>query len=145
MAFVKDTRGTEVVEFALVLPILLFVFAGLVDMGFLFNSYEVITNAAREGARLAAVPGHPNEDIETRVAEYVAGAGLDTAKVKTDVLRPVAIDVGGGTVNGVTVTVTYDHTYFILGGIAELVGGSDTFDMTTLTAVSTMRTELAGS
>ena len=45
-------------EFALTLPLLLVVIAGIVDFGFVFQRYEVITNAAREGARLASLPGY---------------------------------------------------------------------------------------
>ncbi len=48
-----DERGAALVEFALALPLLLVVIAGIVDFGFVFQRYEVVTNAAREGARLA--------------------------------------------------------------------------------------------
>src|SRR5262245_65544382 len=45
-------RGAELVEFALVLPILLVVIAGLWDFGRAYRTYQAITNSAREGARL---------------------------------------------------------------------------------------------
>ena len=51
-------RGAALVEFALAVPLLLVVIAGIVDFGFVFQRYEVITNAAREGARLASLPGY---------------------------------------------------------------------------------------
>ena len=56
-AFARETRGAEVLEFALVLPLFLFLAAGIIDMGFLFNNYQTLTNAAREGVRVAIVPG----------------------------------------------------------------------------------------
>lgn len=143
MAFVKDTRGAEVVEFALVLPILMFVLAAILDMGFLFNSYEVVTNAAREGARLAAIPGHTDTQIETRVANYVAAAGLKTGNVTTTITRPAVLAVGAGTINGVKVVVAYRHDYLVLGPIADLIQAGGSFNSATLTAVSTMRTEVA--
>ena len=31
---------------------------GIIDFGFLFQRYEVVTNAAREGARVAILPGY---------------------------------------------------------------------------------------
>ena len=43
-------RGSELVQLAIVLPILLLIVAGIADFGFLFQRYEVVTNAAREGA-----------------------------------------------------------------------------------------------
>lgn len=140
---IGDTRGAEVIEFALVLPILMLALAAILDMGFLFNSYEVVTNAAREGARLAAIPGHTDTQIETRVANYVAAAGLKTANVTTTVTRPEVLNVGAATINGVKVVVTYRHDYMVLGPLVELVQAGKSFDSATLTAVSTMRTEVA--
>ena len=53
----RGERGAALVEFALAVPLLLVVIAGIVDFGFAFQRYEVITNAAREGARMATLPG----------------------------------------------------------------------------------------
>ena len=39
-------------------PTLLLVMLGIIDFGFLFQRYEVVTNAAREGARVAILPGY---------------------------------------------------------------------------------------
>ena len=138
----RDTRGAEVIEFAFVLPILLLVFAAILDMAFLFNNYETLTNAAREGARMAAVPGWVESDVKTRVGTYVSAAGIDPASVTTTV-TPVAIDVGGGTMNGVKVVVSYPYNYMMLGPIAQLVDADASFDSITLTAAATMRTEIA--
>ena len=60
----RGEGGNALVEFALVLPLLMLVFAGIVDFGFLFQRYEVITNAAREGARLAVLPGYGTTDVQ---------------------------------------------------------------------------------
>jgi Flp pilus assembly protein TadG len=54
----RSERGAELVEFALVTPLMLVLIGGIVDFARLFQSYEVVTNAAREGARLAALPGY---------------------------------------------------------------------------------------
>lgn len=52
-----DTEiGSELIEFALVFPMLPFVCLGIVDFDFLFQRYEVVTNASREAARVAALP-----------------------------------------------------------------------------------------
>ena len=140
--FVEDTRGAEVVEFALVLPILLFVLAGILDMGFLFNNYQTLTNAAREGARVAVLPGFAEADVTDRVRQYVQADGMNPAAVDTTV-TPVQIDVPGGSINGVQVVVTYPYNYMVLGPIARLVQANETFDTVTLTAAATMRTEIA--
>ena len=54
----RSERGAELIEFALVLPLLMFIILGLVDFGFMFQRFEVVTNAAREGARIAVLPGY---------------------------------------------------------------------------------------
>ena len=61
--------GAELIEFALVFPILLMTVLGIVDFGFLFHRQEVVTNAAREGARVAALPGYTATDVQDRVRE----------------------------------------------------------------------------
>ena len=49
----RSEDGAQLVEFALVLPMLLLVVLGIAEFGFIFQRYEVVTNAAREGARIA--------------------------------------------------------------------------------------------
>jgi Flp pilus assembly protein TadG len=49
------SRGQGLVEFSLAIPIFLMVLLGLVDMGRLVFSDSIISQAAREGARLASV------------------------------------------------------------------------------------------
>jgi Flp pilus assembly protein TadG len=48
-------RGQALVEFALVLVPLLFIFFGIIQFGLVFNAYVTVANAAREGAREASV------------------------------------------------------------------------------------------
>ncbi len=50
----RDAGGSVIIELALVLPFLLLVIAGIVDLGLLYWEMHVITNASREGARAAA-------------------------------------------------------------------------------------------
>jgi len=50
----RDASGNVIVELALVLPFLLLVIGGIVDLGLLYWEKHVITNASREGARAAA-------------------------------------------------------------------------------------------
>jgi Flp pilus assembly protein TadG len=56
--------GQSLVEFALVLPLFLLLFFAIVDMGRAVFVYNSVTNAAREGARLAIV----NQDAPTIIS-----------------------------------------------------------------------------
>jgi Flp pilus assembly protein TadG len=140
MARLKDERGAELIEFALVLPLLLLLLAGILDMGFLFKDWEVVTNAAREGARVAVLPGWATSDVELRVNHYIVGGGLTGTATTT--VQPVTIPVGARNITGIRVTVEYPHNYMILGPIAQMVQGSSIPGIT-LKAASTMRTEMA--
>jgi len=66
------------VEFALVLPILCVVLFGVIQFGVVFKNYVTLTDAARTGARKAAVSRHsatPEADAEAAVRK--AAPGLD--------------------------------------------------------------------
>jgi Flp pilus assembly protein TadG len=134
----RGERGAELIEFAFALPLLVFVVVGIIDFGFLFRDYEILTNAAREGARLRSLADdYSTEDVQARVAAYAAASGL-TGTVTTSVV-PTDITFGANTVAGFTVTAQYPHTFQFLGPIAIFFGGS--FGTITLTATSTMRQE----
>ncbi len=51
----RSGRGQALVEFALVFPLLIFMLLGLVDLGRAVYAFSALSNAAREGARVAAV------------------------------------------------------------------------------------------
>jgi len=50
----RDRRGQSLVEFTILLPVLLMMLSGLIEFGFLLNTYLDIIDAAREAARFAA-------------------------------------------------------------------------------------------
>jgi Flp pilus assembly protein TadG len=136
-------RGAELVEFAFVFPTLLLVLLGIIDFGFLFQRYEVVTNAAREGARIAILPGYADADVQARVNQYLTAAGLSPTDPVT-VGAAVTISVGGGgqCVTVRPVTVAYQNQFLFLGPILGLMGGGALTDKT-LHATSSMRSEIA--
>ncbi len=139
-------RGSELIELAIVLPLLIVVCAGIMDFGFLFQRYEVVTNAAREGARLASLPGgYTDADIQNRVDDYLTSSGLTAAPTPASVVRSsVAVGGTGPTVSMVSVTVAYPSEFTFLGSVLGLIGGS-AYSSINLTASSTMRVEIPGA
>jgi Flp pilus assembly protein TadG len=140
----RSERGAELVEFALVFPLLLFVLLGIVDFGFVFQRMEVVTNAAREGARIAVLPGFATPDVTARVRNYIQTGGVPTtagnpAVNVTNVSIPTGL--GGPNMTGKRVAVTYTHTYLFLGPLAGWFGGS--FTDLPVSAVAIMRDEVA--
>lgn len=51
----RDQKGQSLVEFALILTPLMLILLGIVQMGFVLNTYITISNAAREGGRAATI------------------------------------------------------------------------------------------
>jgi len=136
-------RGAELIEFALILPLILVLLMGIFDFGLAFQRYEVITNAAREGARLGSLQAsYPVADIQSRVNNYCVAAGLPggcpAANVVVD--KSATITVGPNNQAAVQVSVTYAHAFSFLGPVMALIGGAS-FGTVNLRASSTMRCE----
>ena len=143
----RSEEGAQLIEFALVLPLLLFVVLGIAEFGFMFQRYEVVTNAAREGARMAVLPGYGTADVQARVATYVSSGRVPTTTSPANpvvVVENVSIPVSGGRppISAKRVTVTYTYTYQFLNALSAFFGSQG--PTVPLSAVSEMRTE-AGS
>jgi Flp pilus assembly protein TadG len=139
----RSERGAELIEFALIVPLLVFVIMALVDFGFLLQRFEVVNNAAREGARMAVLPGgYVTADVEARVLNYISTAGVPYAQGNpTVVVTNFNIPAGGAaTMPGKRVQVNYSSAYLFLGPLAGWFGGS--FTSANITAVAIMRNEL---
>jgi len=63
--FFRDTRGQGLVELALVLPVLILLLMGIMDMGRLFGGYLELQHVAREGARYASTNYKSDLDSES--------------------------------------------------------------------------------
>lgn len=122
-------RGSELVELAIVLPIFIILIMGIIDFGFMFQRYEILVNAAREGARLAVVKTHSNTGVQTRVAGYLTDAGLANAGSAQINVGDTSVTINSVVVPTKTVTVTYPSSFIFLPGSVNLQ------------AVSTMRVE----
>jgi len=137
----RSERGAELIEMAIVLPILLLVFAGIADFAVMFQRFITLNNAAREGARIAVLPGYSQTDVQNRVTEYVREGTGDNTLSPVTVLTPVSIDPPGVTppFPAAQVTVTMTYSYPIVGPVMGLFGGGPL--TSTLNARSTMRIE----
>lgn len=139
-------RGAALIEMALALPLLLAAMLAVVEFGFLFQRYVVLTNAAVEGARVAVLPGYSATDAAARVRAYAAVSGIPDAatSVQPTVTTVSLAAVGGSTWPGVEVTVRHTYTFQFLAPAAALLRGQFS-NSVTLTTRSTMRTQVAGA
>ena len=145
--FIKDQRGVQAVEFAILLPVLLLLVFGIIDFGRAYFSWMIITNGAREGARAAAV-GKPADAVAANVQNAVGGlyvTALQTgscSSVSEGVLCITGTNVGGLSDQPVTVRVRYNFSFIVLSDIVRWVGASTlSSGVFPLTAEATMRLE----
>jgi hypothetical protein len=96
-------KGQAIVETALILPIIILILMGIIDFGLMFNRYLVINNAAREGARNAAV-GVSDYEVKNLVSSMTST--LDSSKVYTIIYPAEALRKKG---EEVAVTIEYDN------------------------------------
>ncbi|QFT88466.1 TadE-like protein [Bacillus sp. THAF10] len=78
----KSQKGQSLVEFALILPLILFLLFGMFDMGRVLFAAIALEHAAREGARVASV-GKSNSEVITSINN--ATTGLDSNSVSISI------------------------------------------------------------
>ena len=83
--------GAAAVEFAIVLPIFLILIFGIVEFGRAMMAMQVITNAAREGARACAVSPLSNAEVQEICQNYADACGIRSAQVQVTPDPAVAI------------------------------------------------------
>lgn len=139
----RSDRGAAIIETALTLPLILLVAVGIFEFGRAYQTWQVMTNAAREGARIAVLPTLPPGGVDARVRQYLQIGGLvSDSSVGVNVTAQTVSIGGGGTAGASTVTVTYPFSFMVLQPVARLVvAGSMTGAPITLTASATMRNE----
>jgi len=136
-------RGAAMLEMALTLPLLLLVCVGILEFGRAYQTWQVLTNAAREGARVAVLPGVTDSAVQSRVRTYMTAGQLpnaDAAGVVIDRNQTLSIGVGNATASQVTVNYPFD--FIMLDPIARLATGTGGFGSTlSMAASATMRNE----
>jgi Flp pilus assembly protein TadG len=131
-------------ETALTLPLLLLVSVGIFEFGRAYQTWQVLTNAAREGARLAIVGTAPDA-VQARVKQYMTDGqigAVNSATVTVDANQTIAIG-GTATATATKVTVAYPFSFIVLNPVARLVSSSSTLGGAfTMSVSAVMRNEV---
>src|SRR5271167_304355 len=72
----QPQRGIAAVELAVVAPLVACLLVGLLQVGRMVQVNQILTNAAREGARKASTGVNTYADVQTTVANYLTNAGI---------------------------------------------------------------------
>jgi len=65
LAFLHEDEGQNLVEFALLLPVLMYILMGIMQFGLIFAVYLTLNNAVREGARWASIYVYDNTQTQS--------------------------------------------------------------------------------
>ena len=135
---IRNQRGAALLETAITLPLILLVSVAIFEFGRAYQTWQVLTNAAREGARVAVINGTPVADIKSAVKNYAAIGGLTVTDSQISLDQSVAL----GTWTGSQVTISYPFQFIVLNPVAKMVkSGSKTGEALTMSAVAVMRNE----
>jgi len=127
----RSRRGSAAVEFAVIAPVfLLFVF-GIIEYGRMVMVQQILTNSAREGARVGILDNSTQAEVDTAVNQYLAGAGIQGAAI-TVTPNPPSSATSGNPVS-VQVSVGFNQVSWLPSPM--YLGGK------TLSYTATMRRE----
>lgn len=136
--------GQALVEFLIVLPLLALLIFGIIEMGAAWRTYQVTTNAAREGARLTILPNASEDAIRAAIGDRLTEGGLTAGAATIDFICASGDCFGAGreTGAGAEVRISYPFDFVFLGPIADYVAGDgDDFGSVTMQTGFVMRIE----
>jgi Flp pilus assembly protein TadG len=77
--------GASALEFAIVAPLFFLLVFGLVELGRCLMVQHLLTNAARQGCRVAVIEGKTTADVNTTVTNLLSGQGISGATTTVQV------------------------------------------------------------
>jgi Flp pilus assembly protein TadG len=135
----RNQRGAALLETAVTLPMIMLVAVGIFEFGRAYQTWQVLTNAAREGARIAVLPDYTDAQVNTTVQNYLTSGRLTYASTtKITVVRNVPF----GATTASRVDVDYPFQFMVIGPVAKLVrSGSKVGAPLTMHSSALMRNE----
>lgn len=136
----RNERGNALIETAITVPIVLLIAVGIFEFGRAYQTQQVLTNAAREGARQAVIEGVSDATVTSIVRNYLTSGGLTA--VNPVISRTISMNPAGGCPCGSRVTINYPFSFIVLQPVARLVARNSTAGRAiTMQASAIMRNE----
>lgn len=133
--------GAALLEAAITIPLILLICVGIFEFGRAYQTWEVLTNASREGARMACLSGPTDADVRARVNQYLTIGGLTTLPDANIVVNH-DVALAGTDQTGSQVQVNYPFQFIVLNPVVKLIDpSSKTGAPITMTASTVMRNE----
>lgn len=141
MKRIRNQRGAALLETAITIPLVLLVTVSIFEFGRAYQTWQVITNAAREGARVAVLADYTDGQVSAAVKNYMTSGQLSAAETAAiTVERTVPF---GASNTASRVTVAYPFNFTVLNPVMRLVQKNSTTGKgtTTMTSRALMRNE----
>jgi len=110
----KRSKGSSAVEMAVVAPVIVAFIMGQIEASRLGMVSQLLTTAAREGCRVAVVPGHTQSDVQTRINTVLSGSGVTVGTVTPTCPAPYSwTSAPQGTAITVSLSVPYSQVSWL--------------------------------
>jgi len=141
MKRIRNQRGAALLETAITLPLVLLVTVSIFEFGRAYQTWQVITNAAREGARVAVIAASTDGQVSAAVRDYMTSGQLPAATTAAITVERTVPFSGSNTAS--RVTVGYPFNFTVLNPVMRLVrrGSTTGQGTTTMTSQALMRNE----
>jgi Flp pilus assembly protein TadG len=138
----RSQRGAALLEAAITIPMILLISVGIFEFGRAYQTWQVLTNASREGARLACLEGPTDAQVRARVNEYLTGGGL-TSLPDGNIVVNRNYAMTGTSSTASQVQINYPFDFMVLNPVVRLVAPTDstTGASITMAAAAVMRNE----
>jgi Flp pilus assembly protein TadG len=135
----RNQRGAALIETAITIPLVLLVSVAIFEFGRAYQTWQVLTNAAREGARIAVLEAYTDAQVTSTVRTYLTGGQLPNASTASiNIVRNEPLGISTAS----RVTVNYPFQFMVLNGVARLVrNGSTAGTPLTMQSSALMRNE----
>lgn len=119
----RNQRGAALIETAITIPLVLLVSVSIFEFGRAYQTWQVLTNAAREGARIAVLEQYTDAQVSNTVRTYLTDGRLTNA---ADASITVVRNEPFGPTTASRITVNYPFQFMVLNPVARLVRNNST-------------------
>ncbi|HEX9368335.1 MAG TPA: TadE/TadG family type IV pilus assembly protein [Vicinamibacterales bacterium] len=119
----RNQRGAALLEAAITVPIILLISVGIFEFGRAYQTWQVLTNAAREGARLAVIQGSTDADVTTTVRNYMQSGALPNYATATVTINRGVVLTGSDKAS--RIQINYPFKFMVLNPVVRLIAPSD--------------------
>ena len=123
MKRMRSEKGAALLEAAITVPVILLISVGIFEFGRAYQTWQVLTNAAREGARMAVITGSTDDAVRARVRNYMQSGSLPNYATAPITIQRSVVLTGSDT--GSSIQIDYPFQFMVLNPVVKLIAPTD--------------------